>query len=44
MWELLTSNWANVLFLLMVLACPLMHAFGHGRNHRRHRDEPREGK
>ena len=33
MWDLVTNNWSGALFLLLALACPLMHAFGH-RGHR----------
>lgn len=35
MWEYLAANWTTILLLLAILACPLMHAFGHG--HGRHR-------
>ncbi len=33
MWDFVVNNWSGVLFLLLVLACPRMHAFGH-RGHR----------
>ena len=41
MWDFLGSNWTNLLLLLAVLACPLMHAFGH--RHGGHRAGERRG-
>lgn len=35
MWEFVQANGTAIVLLLMLLACPLMHAFGHhGRSHR----------
>ncbi len=36
MWEWIANNWTVIVLLLVVLACPLMHAAGgcHGRRHR----------
>ena len=31
--DFVVNNWPGALFLLLALACPLMHAFGH-RGHR----------
>ena len=36
MWDLVGVSWTNALFLLLLLACPLMHFLGHGRRGRRH--------
>lgn len=36
MWDFITTNWTNVLLLVLVLACPLIHAFGHGHGRTRH--------
>jgi hypothetical protein len=34
MWDWLSTNGSTVLLLLLVLICPLMHAFGrHGHKH-----------
>lgn len=42
MWEFIAANWGSALVLLIALACPLLHAFGHGHG-RRHRS-PDQGK
>ena len=43
MWDFLAANWTNALVLVVMLACPLMHLFGHGHRHRSGSDHgPRE--
>lgn len=34
MWEFIAANWGTALVLLIALACPLLHAFGHGHGRR----------
>ena len=29
MWDWLATNWTTILMAVVVLACPLMHFFGH---------------
>jgi hypothetical protein len=43
MWDWVSGNWTTVLVLLALLACPLMHAFGHRGRHpgRPPADKPR---
>jgi hypothetical protein len=33
MWEFLATNWTTALLLMLLLACPLLHALGHGHGH-----------
>jgi hypothetical protein len=33
MWTVLAANWTSALVVLLVLACPFMHVFGHGHRH-----------
>ena len=42
MWDWLATNWTTILVAFVVLACPLMHVFGHSHRARRpheHREQ-----
>lgn len=45
MWDWLATNWTMILMAIVVLACPLMHFFGHshgtGRPHGHREQEHR---
>lgn len=36
MWEFVQNNLTTILFVLVALACPLLHAFGHRGSKHRH--------
>lgn len=40
MWEFIQSSLTTILFMLVALACPLMHAFGHCGSKHRHAPPP----